>query len=77
MIDEEFLLCEPGIDVEKQRVLVETDLWWYFEINGPGHKILSINLIERQFAFIPIIDHGLKLIKIPGQEIPEIPQNPI
>ncbi len=47
MIDEEFLLCEPGIDVEKQRVLVETDLWWYFEINGPGHKILSINLIER------------------------------
>jgi hypothetical protein len=64
MVDKQFFLGKPCVYVEEERVLIETDLRWYFEVDGTRHKISTIHLIKWEFAFVSVVDHCLKLIKI-------------
>ena len=73
MVDEKFLLCKPGVYIEKHGVLVETDLGRKFEINLYVHKLSAVNLEKGQFALVSVINHGFKLFKVSGKKIPKIP----
>ena len=64
MVDKQFLLGKSCVYVEEERVLIETDLWWYFEVYGTRHEISTIDFIKWEFAFVSVVDHCLKLIKI-------------
>jgi len=64
MINEKFFLGKTSIDVEKQRILIKTDLGRNLKINRTGHKISTIDLIEWKFAFVSVVNHCFELIEI-------------